>query len=221
MRFISASYLEGIDVLYSTNIFNMANPAMIRNIPRILPSQRIVKIRSVEMRWDLHLFQKDKRGHPPYADLPEFQKLLDVVPTLFPNLKSLHISLIGDTVPRVDQQNYFDAVEAVILIPFDKMVRNLGQSVETCDLALPWMAYAAMKHAATGRSGLSRKPILRGKWERLWRELPKVELENEGSTSRLSGYWIYRGKRDFSLEHFGFLDESGDSDESSTSVQNV
>ncbi|WEW60122.1 hypothetical protein PRK78_005607 [Emydomyces testavorans] len=207
------AYMEGIDVLYSTNTIHMANTTMIRNLPRLLPAQRLASIRSVEMLWNLHLFRADKLGDAPDSGTSAFHALLDMIPMLFPNLRKLYISLQGElrSVGTLDER--YGTVEATILIPLDAMVRSLSANVQTCDIAVPYTVYVPIKHRATGHPGLGNRRLRNKVWERVWRELPHVALEGAGCTTHLAGFWIYRGFQDMCVDPavgYSDLSEEGD-----------
>lgn len=174
---------------------------MIRHLPQLLPPQRLASITSVEMLWHLRPFQDAGSHDPSESGLAAFQTLLDSLPSTFPRLRKLYLSLQGDIKPTgVPYDKFLDVTESSIMTPIDDLVRRLGPHMKECDIAIPSGLYGPRKYNATGtRLKLGRK--VRGKWERLWRELPETETGDGGCTAHLPGYWIRLGQMDLPSYH--------------------
>ncbi|KAK7425754.1 hypothetical protein QQZ08_007729 [Neonectria magnoliae] len=146
------AYIEGIDVLYSRNTIHMASKEMIMNLPRLLVPQRLEAITSVEILWDFEPFPESgrKSDYQPLADCKSFQAFLNLVPTLFPKMVSLYISLQGclhyksSEYPSSDEE-LFGILEPTIMLPVDNMVRKLR-------------AQARKRHGLEDREALAGRP---------------------------------------------------------------
>lgn len=193
------SYAEGIDVLYSTNTIHMASTVMILHLPQLLLTQRLDSITSVEMLWHIGPFQDAGPYDPPDFGLAGFHNLLDVLPSTFPRLTNLYISLQRDMKSAGVSLNKFrDVNESVIMTPVDDMVRRLGPCMQECDIAIPTSLYEPRKYKATGTSIQPGRKI-RGEWERFWQELPETETGDGDRTAHLRGYWVRLGQTDIPL----------------------
>lgn len=53
---LSSSYIEGIDVLYSTNTLRLRHTMLMRKLPELLLPQRLSSVTSLDMIWGLYLF---------------------------------------------------------------------------------------------------------------------------------------------------------------------
>lgn len=125
-------YIEGFDILYSTNRFHISGMNLIQHFPRLLPTQGLSYIHSVEMRWDLGQVaqppttDQDISAEPRFGGWRMFLSLLDQLPKALPHLRYLHLTLRGDWFPP--QMAVNDLVrhsEPAMLQPIDRMVREL------------------------------------------------------------------------------------------------
>jgi hypothetical protein len=186
------SYVEGIDVLYSTNTIFMRGVDMVQHLPQLLLPQRLSSISSVEAVWDLETSGDSKPHNISKLDIFSFSSLLEPLPLTFPHLKTLYISLEGEIQPpNIDHKEFFEMKEWVIMQPVDDLVRKLGPHLQECTIALPASLYKTMKLKATGGSLLLRD----GFWDRFWRALGGTEAGSKSAT-HLQGYWVKRGSLD-------------------------
>jgi hypothetical protein len=201
-------YSEGIDILYGTNTIHMASTSMILNLPDLLPPKRLASITSVEMIWRLHPFRPEEPQDAPDSGLDAFTQLLDIVPSLFPRLKTLYISLQGDMRLFKTGEEAFTMIEQVLLSPVDDMVSKLGPHVRECDIAVTSIIYTP-RHKQAVSAG--HKIDISGprRFARHWRP-----LSNSGNSGRLAshrqGYWLRLGVREWPFSASSFSDGSQD-----------
>lgn len=196
------SYLEGIDVLYSTNTIHTASRELIIGLQSFLLPQRLSSIASVELLWDIDPSQWLHGGNPlrREQDLSDFQYLLASIPSTFSNVRHLHISLQGCTVTTLDPtdvnrySNQVDTVDDDIMKPIDGMVQLLGTRVTNVSVAIPSSLYRAQRDRALEVGEKVEQAYIAGSLERHWRPL-------EHSLYR-SGYWVQLGQKDLALPYF-------------------
>lgn len=192
-------YIEGIDVLYGTNVIHTASKQMILNLDRILLPQRLSAIRSVELVWEFEPFPwpSGKRVHGLFTGLEYFHHLLERVPGIFPSLRSLYIAPQGNLGPwkstesglRYDRDRCVEMLEKHLMQPMDSMVRRLGPHTQECVIALPSGEYCMWRKSVLGQADVLVEQVHRGaKHERSWRRV-------DGSAN-LGGYWVQLGRRE-------------------------
>ncbi|RTE73403.1 hypothetical protein BHE90_012172 [Fusarium euwallaceae] len=178
LLFCRQAYQEGIQVLYSTNAFLLSNTELILNLPKLLLPSRLESMTRVEMLWRIHPFREQQEQDPPLSDFEAFLKLTVQTPVIFPKLKMLYISLLGDMYAAEgdthSHQNYateymYRNVEQVVMKPIEDKIKKFSL-LSTCIIALPSSYYGAEKRHALENGGkvLEKHPH---KAERLWREL--------------------------------------------------
>lgn len=193
-------YIETIDILYSANTLNMSSTVMILNLPRLVPPSRLASIKSVQMAWNIHPFRESTDDDLPETDLAAFQKLVVTLPTIFPSLQKLYLSIQGDMKRgNLFATDIIEVSESIIMEPLDDLVCRLGPKLQVCEVAVPTSLYAKRKYAATGkhlRAGWPRKGLPRQ--ERFWRVITKASLEDGDTVSvpHRNGYWLYHGQLD-------------------------
>ncbi|KAH6995884.1 hypothetical protein BKA56DRAFT_472834 [Ilyonectria sp. MPI-CAGE-AT-0026] len=193
------AYLEGIEVLYSTNTFNMASKEMVMNLPRLLIPQRLEAITSVEILWDWEPFlrQDETAAFMPLSDKKSFHAFLDFIPIAFPKIRSLYVSLQGKLHGyRTSQypppaEERFGILEETIMIPVDNMVRTLGTHVQDISVAIPSTLYFHYRERAQSLGWKVEQTCVAGQLERHWRPLTDCEFR--------AGYWVPLGQRDLHL----------------------
>ena len=187
--------MEGLDVLYSTNVVHIGNLVLARHIPLLLLPQRLASITSLELLWDLVLFRplsdhqkEQEKGWPAYDDL------VNVVGSAFPCLRKLYISIqTGSYIANPSAEN-IEGWEQKLLDPIDKMVRKLGPQLQVCQIALPRSFHAALmlrvesvgaRIESGGRGALH--------WRRFWRSTIMAPGDQSGNDL---GYWVRQGVDD-------------------------
>ncbi|KAM0258608.1 hypothetical protein ACHAQJ_003779 [Trichoderma viride] len=207
LRSCRQAYVEGIDILYSTNTFHTASKEMILNLNSILLPQRLSSITSVELLWDFAPFPSihPEVIKPPLSDMASYQSFLDVIPTTFPAIRKLHISLQGRIFPTktvngsTTWDNNIDRVDE-ILHPIDNFVLELAPHVEVFSLGIPSSLYMHQRDRALKNKHLVEQAHL-GQHERHWRPL-------KGSAGR-AGYWVWLGQKDFTMPIICTMGEGG------------
>jgi len=122
------AYVEGVAVLYGTNTFHLRGTYLFRHLSKVLLAERLAAISSVELIWDLRLWGTRcpstkylAEVHPPEPGLELYHSLVAAIPRIFPELKSLHIGLLGAPIYHGMPQNTNRC--EMLLRPLDDMVR--------------------------------------------------------------------------------------------------
>ncbi|KAF7559867.1 hypothetical protein G7046_g4279 [Stylonectria norvegica] len=195
------AYLEGIDVLFSTNTINMAHRKTIMDVRRLFLPERLALIRSVELIWGFDPF------FPPHGPndagltlhtLPDFHRFLNAVPSMFPNLRSLYISMWGRMIPPdVDASvDLIDLASAPILKAVDSMVHQLAPGVRDVTIAIPSSWYEPHRDRAYMRHNHVER-VNYGQQERVWRPLREAEHRRSlNESEHRTGYWLCLGQID-------------------------
>ncbi|KAM5448336.1 hypothetical protein MaudCBS49596_005424 [Microsporum audouinii] len=202
---LQVSYAEGIEILYQTNTIHIPDSCIFRNLPRFLPPQRLANIRSLEVVWSLHMFEKQECNGTDHQNRSHsaFLRYLEMIPTILPELRKLFLSLQGEMFPpRNSDCDLFNLVDTLILAPVDMMVRGMGARLKKFDLALPYRVYSIIRYKTSNSKhyGLGSRRLMKMKRERVWRDLTKPDT----IYGHLPGYWINRGHRDISLDSAAF-----------------
>ncbi|RFU76615.1 hypothetical protein TARUN_5641 [Trichoderma arundinaceum] len=201
------AYVEGIDILYSTNTFHTASKEMILSFNSILLPQRLSSITAVELLWDFAPFPSihPEVVKPPLSDMASFYSFLDAIPTTFPALRKLHISLQGRLYPTktingsTSWDNNIDRVDE-ILHPVDDFVLKLNPHIKDFSLGVPSSLYMHQRDRAIKNKDIVEQAH-RGQHERHWRPL-------KGSDER-AGYWVWLGHKDFTMPVICTMGEGG------------
>ncbi|PTB39381.1 uncharacterized protein TrAFT101_007825 [Trichoderma asperellum] len=207
LRSCRQAYVEGIDILYSTNTFHTASKEMILSLKSILLPQRLSSITSVELLWDFAPFPSihPQVVKPPLSDMASFHAFLNAIPTTFPAIKRLHISLQGRLYPtktvdgRTTWDNNIDRTDE-ILHPVDNFVLELAPNVQDFSLGIPSSLYIHQRDRALKNKDPVEQAHLKQN-ERHWRPL-------KGSAER-SGYWVWLGQKDFTMPVICTMGEGG------------
>ncbi|KAJ6445139.1 RES domain-containing protein [Purpureocillium lavendulum] len=189
------AYIEGIEVLYSTNTIHTASKEVLCHIDRFLLPQRRLAITSVELLWEMDC--------PPLRDSPcgtlTFGQFLDGVPVMFPRVESFHLTVQWRN-PRPERwgmpnptQAAFRTAEETIMQPVDGMVRRLGAHVRDCSVAIPSSMYGPRRRRAKVAGAIVEQACYGGCLERYWRPL-------DGASHR-KGYWVRHGHKDIALPY--------------------
>ncbi|KAJ4854990.1 uncharacterized protein T069G_10548 [Trichoderma breve] len=202
------AYLEGIDVLYSTNTIHTASKEMILSLTSILLPQRLSSITSVELLWDFAPFPSihPEVVKPPLSDMASFRAFLDAIPTTFPALRKVHISLQGHIYPTktingsTSWDNNIDRVDE-ILHPVDYFVLGLEPDVRrSFSLGIPSSLYRSQRDRALQNNDPVEQAH-RGQYERHWRPLK--------GTGDGEGYWVCLGNKDLTMPFICTMGEGG------------
>lgn len=134
-------HTEGIEILYATNSFHIIaakqptsdiqNPGT--SLPLLLPSERhLGLITSLQLSWDLGSVARPPPKavllleDPRFAGWRTFTSLLSGLPSTFPHLRSLYLSLDGEWFPQQMAPNdILRRFETDLLAPIDEMVETI------------------------------------------------------------------------------------------------
>lgn len=204
-------YIEGIDILYSTNRFHISGMPLIQHLPSLLPANALSDIHSVEMCWDLGqvaqppVTDQDISAEPRFDGWRMFLSLLDQLPKSLPRLRYLHLTLRGVWFPP--QMAVNDIVrhsEPAMLQPLDNMVRELYR---TSDWGTPRYIVAIPTNVFRARMSLDSHTPENGpevlfkpapKRRLVWRSLEPESADQSGLENK-SGYWIENALDDAQL----------------------
>lgn len=128
-------YIEGIEVLYPTNRFHIPNTTTIQHLlPLLLTSNQhpLAMITSVQLLWTLGRVARPPSSSssslppsdPRFAGWHTFTSLLARLPSAFPRLRRLRLSLDGEWFPpQMAPNDVLRRFETDLLAPVDEMVK--------------------------------------------------------------------------------------------------
>ncbi|KAK4143159.1 uncharacterized protein C8A04DRAFT_12584 [Dichotomopilus funicola] len=201
------AYLDGMDVLFRTNTFHISSLPLLLDLPQLLPPRYLPTITSLELLWtfadpsrlhdstmtsiwDRHI------GTPPTSESviepTKFHRLCDLIPTTFPHLRRLYISMQA-YLPPPDGNGGPDirgAVETLFIHPIEDVFRTLGPAPgKEFSLAIQqggWKVFA--QRWTEGEPGSVEQVGWR---EKVWKPL--------GLEEGAGGYWLCWGWDDFEV----------------------
>ncbi|KAH8892533.1 hypothetical protein GQ53DRAFT_805991 [Thozetella sp. PMI_491] len=196
------AYLEGIDVLYSTNTFRLSNGSLehndllVHHLSKLLSPPRLAMIRAIELRWTVDvakLFTQETQNKEDWY----FMDLVGSVPCAIPNLHRVRLSISnGSQTELIQRSRNFDRD---LLAMVDSMVRNLEHLREFV-LEIPQMIAQAQFSLAI-EEGQKVKKV--GEFNYFWRPLlrpssplplssksQKYEKQSNDGKCVVPGYWI-------------------------------
>lgn len=187
------SYIDGIDILYSTNTFHLACGALIQNLSGALLPQRVTAIRSLEL-----LLPPKSQAQVDYMEL---HRLCGAMPRLFPRLNNLYFSIPGTVIkPPPPTSGDHDPVMVAaegFLGPVEALLMQLPDDGEyTVSISTSFWKPLLWRHDALQTPGLRAELDWTGYRGRFWRRLG----ENREGEAR--GYWIRNGH----CEDYGFFE---------------
>lgn len=219
------SYLEGVDILYKTNMFIMsgtvtAKPELVllRHLPGLLPAYHL--LRTVKVSWCMQNYTTDWSDGPNDVEREDFKRFLQLVPQSLPNVKTLYIDIDGlythvmDMWETVENFERSKRAEIDIFLPVDDMFRKMSHQLTEFCLGVPATIFRHRFDAGTAK-GLFLDPIMRKRFleegvdrfpktilqaairrERVWRRLPLASKELTNSIENQQGYWIQKSVDD-------------------------
>jgi len=156
-------------------------------------------------RQHLRLFQDSEPYDPLDSVLAVFHSLLDALPSTFPHLRKLSVSLEGVT-KNMPLTKLIEASESVIMTPVDDMLRRLGPFMQECHVALPLLLYEPRRYKTTAASLALLESSIPDEWCRFWRELSQTKMEDDGpGTAHSRGYWVVLGQTDVQYGQLRFI----------------
>ncbi|KAI1660568.1 hypothetical protein F4813DRAFT_298044 [Daldinia decipiens] len=200
------AYIEGVDVLYSTNRFHIAYAELAICLPRLLPMQHLSAITAAELSWNLTLppseyFRWDADDKDGLQSCDRLA-LLARLPQILPNLRYLYLSLqdvlrMRQPMLAIGGHEMYEEIEEV-LRKVDAMIVRMSQ-LQECRVALPLSLYSTRKLVEKGRDidwrrGTDLDP------ETLWRNIPTSTSDAPTDLTTvnqsINGYWIVHGVED-------------------------
>ncbi|OBT86150.1 hypothetical protein VE02_05761 [Pseudogymnoascus sp. 03VT05] len=188
-------YVDGVDILFSTNNFHMDNFDLLLNLPRLILPQRLRIIESMEVSWAFRpTATRDKPldvlWNDPKTRDSVLHEMCRMVPELFPRVRQLDINILGELRLRPDIHSAVFAlggIETVFLGPIEDMVRALGPGREVC-IAIQQTVFHTLFMEKFELYGHDLKQDIYNPYNiRFWKELdPDNGL----------GYWICDGAPD-------------------------
>ncbi|KAH6886815.1 hypothetical protein B0T10DRAFT_607683 [Thelonectria olida] len=195
------SYIEAIDVLYSTNTISMAGEAMLCHLPQLLLPQRLARITPLEITWPLKT--RDVGESFWLVEEDHLKSILQTLSTDFPGLRRLHLSLedshlfifhkMPECVPPIlrtlDQfaQWMVTLSECAIALP-DELFNNTFEEAsmvidETSGRSIE--SYHQVWRSLDGEMNVIRLPFVDS--------YPAPPYDLSESSAQYPGYWIVHG----------------------------
>ncbi|KAF2659548.1 hypothetical protein K491DRAFT_689159 [Lophiostoma macrostomum CBS 122681] len=205
------AYIEGIDVLYATNIINVSQKHVMLNIQELLLPSHLASIRSLEVKWDLEVMQFNPDSSSWGKDISrmELRPLFKAIRSSLPHLHKLLISLHT----RFRCGSLDAAIFTGVLELMDELLQNLSGLQETY-IAFPHSVFEGFRtdlakrnveptYGELFRSGWFSRPIW---WNGETRSLRRDKSEmSEGTVADVQadtrGYWIVDGLDDTLRHH--------------------
>lgn len=203
---IMSSYMEGIDILYSTNTFHISSLVLMSHLPSLVLPQHLAMITSLQLNFEVSLFidhimnpdRDQEKGWPP------FTAMASVLGSSFPSLHKAYISL-WDSQPRVYSRGPHESeVEAFekALTKIDEAMQKLGPQLRELDVAVMYTIFEGIA-AKASQSGAYFEPNAvwpPGRW--FWRPVEVHDADKPGPDGSL-GYWVRQGRPDVTYTSSG------------------
>ncbi|KAF5672223.1 hypothetical protein FCIRC_8476 [Fusarium circinatum] len=205
------SYMETIDILYSTNTLILQGSRMINRLPQMLLPQRLATVTSLEVIWP---FKTKCTPHKEYDDLDQdhLRSVLDLLlPSQFPALRRLYI-WFNDGQECFLGISGLGTYKEIILRKLDSFIQRMTHLTE-CAFALPDYFFRTLHHEATEtleNSDGIRSYYNRRSYQQVWRDfngnmaavvLPYVDSYPRPpyqvvQDEQVAGYWILEASDD-------------------------
>ena len=197
------AYIEGIDVLYSTNRFHVAHAGLAICLPRLLPPRHVASINEVELLWNLSIpsvahFLRNSDNKDELRDSDRLAMLAHL-PQSFPNLRYLYLSIVDGLRTlgpwAIGGREAYEATEEV-LRAVDAVVKRMSR-LQECRVALPSTMYSTRKLVEKGRD-IAWRYADHLEPEALWRTIPAADIAADVANNNqfICGYWIVHGRQD-------------------------
>ncbi|KAL2068498.1 hypothetical protein VTL71DRAFT_14835 [Oculimacula yallundae] len=184
------AYSEAVDVVYSSNTFEINKVYLTAKISRLLAPQNLFFITSLEFSWDVSLYSDREhqgmsnhaRGWSIYQDLMSKMNLIT-----FPKLKRLLI-IVENLVMNSE------LLPKQLLAPSDRIVEDYDGRLERFFLQLHPAFFNTFREKMKGievvESGQGAFAL-----KKLWRELPRDSQSQlvGGSKQGELGYFVFKG----------------------------
>ena len=190
------AYIEGIDVLFRTNTIHIESMDLIMYFPRLVLSQRLDSIKSLELHWNLLLSDRNPRHYRRWQnEWAKYNDLISKVGGTFASMRTLYISVDTNTYLGPFSMRDTESEERQLLVPITKMVRGSAHKLVECQIAPSYSWYGRMLDRARHRDALVEEGggIGAFHWSRFWQPV-STEVMEHGSLC--SGFWVRRGADD-------------------------
>ncbi|KAH7163588.1 hypothetical protein B0J13DRAFT_538866 [Dactylonectria estremocensis] len=192
------AYVEGTNILYSTNTIHIASPALLRSLQDVIPEQRVSELTSLELVWhpkelplNLAFTTLRKRDSPPGSASTE---------PVFPALVYLRITFkrltygetdetVGLIWPYTSKTLLADKLHNHLLPTIDRLLdRIVPPSTEVTISCSKWDWYEQIDLALVEKQGKEITKPERADIEglRCWREIPRSQ-QNLNATTLTAG----------------------------------
>ncbi|KFX93072.1 hypothetical protein O988_07011 [Pseudogymnoascus sp. VKM F-3808] len=201
------AYLEGVDVLYTTNTIHISSPALIRAMQDVIPWQRFQNIASLEFVMKPNLVPFDVA----FTSSRDSAGRRSGKPT-FPGLKFLRISFPTPTVnqedwalglvwPYADEDIFSRRLHDSLLPEMDRLLERIVPPTTDVTMSCSWEWYSAIDVVLRAKQGKEETRMQRADLGGLkcWRNTPRRvgdlssrALEDaQGVEGRRKGFWIH------------------------------
>ncbi|KAH6889136.1 hypothetical protein B0T10DRAFT_47503 [Thelonectria olida] len=203
------AYVEGIDILYSTNTIHIASPVLLRSIQDIIPQPRLSEMTSLELVWkpkEIPLNEGFISQDPPNSTSQSIST------PIFPSLIYLRISFKRLVYGAVDESTGLswpydskallaEKLHNHTLPMIDRLLeRIVPPTTDVTVSCSKWDWYEAIDMRLIEEQGVEKTRPQRADIEGLkcWREVPRKEDQESDNPRR--GYWIHMPIEDVHLD---------------------
>ncbi|KAF9776819.1 hypothetical protein IL306_004937 [Fusarium sp. DS 682] len=207
------SYMEAIDVLYSTNTLLLGEARMIARLPKLLVPQHLELVSSLEITWTLKTCCTPNQDYDE-MDQDHLKSIFDLLaPSTFPALRRLYIWFAKDPAAWLSTTG---------LVPYEKLIfRHLDSFVQDrdnlkeCAFALPRNFFVRKLMATTEMVAEERDTdieiSLANGHRKLWRDVrgnmtvlklpyvdsyPRPPYHLSQRDNQVAGYWVLESPYD-------------------------
>ena len=191
----SPRYTETINLIYRTNTIHLSSVFIVHFAPRLLLSDRLSQITSLEIVLPLQLAAPLNQNLPNTAKIQwsTYKSITVSLPSNFPSLQKLKLSV--STNCRFHFSNpSLDGYEQHLLEPLDTLLKSSSPTLRELILAVPQPLHEAlMSRAVNPGSTVAEQIHVNGEysWWRFWRTVDNID-----GSDRQGGYWIRQGTED-------------------------
>jgi hypothetical protein len=141
-------YSEGIDLLYSTNIFRIDDTLTLRYLPSLVLPERLARIKAITLNWAL-----PPPTHPHFSvhAQKEYDSIWEVLASKYPGLCKLRVSLMAFRGPYRGEKS-LDEFNQIWLKPLDKL---MSQNLKMFTVYAPAPLYHCFRDLSMAGRGYS------------------------------------------------------------------
>lgn len=188
------SYMESIEILYSTNTINIRSLALMRHLDVLFLPQRLACITSLELTWTILPFPSIRDSQlleRPGEGLKTFQSMIRLItPKNYPSLRKLFLTLSNffDDANGPPPWPGFLANSALLVESVDTMVRQFNGQLQECVLGVPSATYRRLGWLNDDDTTVEAGVF----WERFWRRVPcpRNEVNTDHPQDQTLGFWF-------------------------------